>query len=1175
MFTGPRGGRSSTAVLRSSTAVLRDATHWDDVVTELGYGHLRRHDLRHTRPTWFTDAGVQVHVLRRIAGHGSLTRTQRYPHPDVHKITQAPVRASLSAPPGTVTWHATVHGAKSRSRPTDGRDRGKPVAPRPGGETDKFGNRYEGAWTIRHALYVLLGQGDSLTLEPNGVLGEGSEFAYRHNGRTEVHQVKRQNRNANGWNVTALDTKGIWRHLRTHAEAGHDFHFVSMVPARPLQELCDRARRSDDFSSFVRDWLTDKLRAPFDELAAPRIYGAPDTAWHMLRALWVEWPDERDVVAVNTALAEQALAGAPGRLAALALGDLLLNSLGTRLDAAAFADRLPQYGLRRVIPPEGSAVAASVGGAARAAPVHVDRRTASAPWGLPAPSSTFTGRDAAVNGLLSVLDPGAVGKGPSVHVVAGLPGVGKTELVRQVAHRACARDGWFDSVLAVELYAYDPARHQAPDEALASMLRGLGVDHEHIPVSLEDRARLYRSALQDLADQGRRTLIVLDDAMDGEQVRLLLPGDARTPVLITSRHTLSDLDARLHDLAVLDPADSVDLLRLVLRASRGEEDTRIDDAPDRAEAIARQCGHLPLALRIVAALLADQPTRPLSSMARALDDEHRRLRRLSRGNFAVRAAFELSYRHLPQDQARLFRLFALNPGPDVSTESAARLCDVDPDTAEELLEALGRGHLVQSTAIYGRWRMHDLLRLYADETGRTEHTVQSRSAALERLLRHYADRLGEAHDHLSPGHSPAPGFADRTAALSWLDEERANLVAVITTTPGTHNPYVILAMAGGIGDYLKLRHGFAELTAVYDSALEHCSGNEPAAFRATFLDGRACALRGLRRFPEAVAAHEEALRIHRAVGSLLGEAEVLTNLGRTLHEMRDIERAVPVLQRAVVLQGEAGNLHGEAAALNNLGRSLDELGRYGEAVDAYERDIEICRLVGDWHGEAVTQNNLGLALRELGRAGEAAAAHAAARDAFHRADDRHGVVMALTNLSTALRAGGLGDGADVLEEALTLCRDLGDKRGEGLALNNLAAIRLQTGEPAEAARLLTKANDLLKEVGDAHAQAKARMNLSKAWAMLQQPDRAITAVREAITFFRAARDRHGEGRALFLLASALWATDPEEAISLGTAAVAALGETEDEALTEQATALVTAMRDSVDLDGHPTGTRAR
>lgn len=73
LFTGPRGGRITTAV-------LRDATHWDEVVTALGYEHLRRHDLRHTGLTWMADAGVPVHVLRKIAGHGSLTTTQRYLH---------------------------------------------------------------------------------------------------------------------------------------------------------------------------------------------------------------------------------------------------------------------------------------------------------------------------------------------------------------------------------------------------------------------------------------------------------------------------------------------------------------------------------------------------------------------------------------------------------------------------------------------------------------------------------------------------------------------------------------------------------------------------------------------------------------------------------------------------------------------------------------------------------------------------------------------------------------------------------------------------------------------------------------------------------------------------------------------------------------------------------------
>jgi integrase len=93
LFTGPRGGRISTAV-------LRDATHWDEVVTELGFEHLRRHDLRHTGLTWLADAGVLPHVLRKIAGHGSLTTTQRYLHPDQHSISEAgnALSAHLNAP---------------------------------------------------------------------------------------------------------------------------------------------------------------------------------------------------------------------------------------------------------------------------------------------------------------------------------------------------------------------------------------------------------------------------------------------------------------------------------------------------------------------------------------------------------------------------------------------------------------------------------------------------------------------------------------------------------------------------------------------------------------------------------------------------------------------------------------------------------------------------------------------------------------------------------------------------------------------------------------------------------------------------------------------------------------------------------------------------------------------
>ncbi|MEV0261201.1 ATP-binding protein [Streptomyces sp. NPDC050617] len=247
------------------------------------------------------------------------------------------------------------------------------MTPRPGGETDKFGNRYEGAWAIRHALYVLLGKGKSITVEPGASSGDGVEFVYRRAGGTEVHQVKRQNRNANSWNVASLREKEVWRNLRSHVDAGRAFHFVSLVPARALDELADRARRSDDFATFEAEWLTSELRGPFDALAAADVYGSAATAWRMLRGLWVEWHDERDIANINAVLAEQVLAGAPGHLAVLGIGDLLMNTLGSTLDAPAIIARLGRYGLRRVSRVDSDQVIDAVSQATRRWAASVDR----------------------------------------------------------------------------------------------------------------------------------------------------------------------------------------------------------------------------------------------------------------------------------------------------------------------------------------------------------------------------------------------------------------------------------------------------------------------------------------------------------------------------------------------------------------------------------------------------------------------------------------------------------------------------------------------------------------------------------------------------------------------------------------------------------------------------------
>ena len=222
------------------------------------------------------------------------------------------------------------------------------MSPRPGGEADKFGNRYEGAWTVQHVLHILRGAAESITIEDIDDRGQGAEFTYRCVGQPDqVHQLKRQNGTANTWNPRSLRRKGIWENARLHVEAGRHFHFVSMLPSYPLYELADRARRSDDLDSFIKD-LPNGLQGPLSELTSPDIFESIEVARKILRGFWIEWPDERNINSMNAAVAGLLLEGAAGRLAAVGLGDLVQYNLRTRLDAATIEGKLSEYGLRRV-----------------------------------------------------------------------------------------------------------------------------------------------------------------------------------------------------------------------------------------------------------------------------------------------------------------------------------------------------------------------------------------------------------------------------------------------------------------------------------------------------------------------------------------------------------------------------------------------------------------------------------------------------------------------------------------------------------------------------------------------------------------------------------------------------------------------------------------------------------
>jgi hypothetical protein len=219
------------------------------------------------------------------------------------------------------------------------------VSPLRGGESDKFGNRYEGRWTTRQLLYVLLGQADSVTVEPVGEIGEGVEFTVRRGDAVDVHQVKRQNASANGWSLPDLSVNGVLAAAKLHVSSGRKFWFVSTTPAVVLDQLADAARRSGDLGSFVEYRLSNaQLRSAFDYLSGT-VYGSAETAWRTLRGIEASWTSEQDLEQMNSALAGLLLEGAEPSLAAVGLGNLVPDNLGIPLTRDTLTELLSPLGL--------------------------------------------------------------------------------------------------------------------------------------------------------------------------------------------------------------------------------------------------------------------------------------------------------------------------------------------------------------------------------------------------------------------------------------------------------------------------------------------------------------------------------------------------------------------------------------------------------------------------------------------------------------------------------------------------------------------------------------------------------------------------------------------------------------------------------------------------------------
>ena len=700
---------------------------------------------------------------------------------------------------------------------------------------------------------------------------------------------------------------------------------------------------------------------------------------------------------------------------------------------------------------------------------------------LPAPVAGFTGREAELAQVTALLNPTEATR---FVAVVGLAGVGKTALAIQASHAARAA-GWFaGGVLFLDLHGYDDATVE-PGQALDTLLRALGIPGEHIPLGTEQRGGLWRSMVAQIREP---VLIIADNASSEAQVKPLLPGTGPHRVMVTSRHRLAGLGARLLDVTAMDDEVAVALLNEALRAARPDDD-RVSRDRVAARLLAEVCGGLPLALRITASLLTADPALAIAELGDELADELHRLEalRYDDGSGAsapsVAATFELSYRQLDEAAARMFRLLPVNPGPDLSTAAAAALADRPVSETRKVIGQLGRAHLVEAAAgVKARWRMHDLLRLYARQLSDTHADADGRAQARDRLLDHYLKTAAAADAHLQalPG-TPVPAdFNGRDDALAWLDGERASLIGAVTMAVSTSRDRIAMLLPLTLRAYLSWRRRFDDWLAVVSISRDAAQRLGDRAGEATALMSLGLALVEVRRFDEAISAQQDAAVIYREVGNRNHEGKALSNLGLALVEVRRFDEAISAQQDAAAICRETGDRRGEGRALNNLGLALCGVRRFDEAITAYQKDLAICREIGDRRGEGTALKNLGGVLVEVRRFDEAISVLQDAAAICRETGDRHGEGRTLYNLGIALlEARRFEDAISACQDAAAIYRETGDRYREGEALHNLGLALRETRRFEEAISAHQNAAAIYRETGNRHEERIALDSLTK------------------------------------------------------------------------------------------------
>ncbi|XVQ09195.1 ATP-binding protein [Spirillospora sp. CA-255316] len=749
------------------------------------------------------------------------------------------------------------------------------------------------------------------------------------------------------------------------------------------------------------------------------------------------------------------------------------------------------------------------------------------PAQLPPVTAHFTGRGRSLARLRRAFAPEARSPAaPLVVSVHGPAGVGKSALAARFAHEIAGDypDGQLYFDLRGDLPTAPPGEPSPgggdgergrsggpeearvrPEEVLIGFLLALGVRLTTDPGGLQELRKLWWTWARD-----RRLLVLLDNAHDGDQVQALLPPAGGCAVLVTSRQPLylrNTFDLRLHEFT---EAHGVELLR------RLAGDGRVAADPESAAAIVELCGRLPLAISICGGRLAAREGWTLREMAGRLQDERRRrldeLEVARNIDSSVRASLQLSYDDCTRTQRRLLRALGLLAAPDVQAWVAGALLDVSDLEGGDHLEALVDAQLVECTGTDAtgrmRYRLHDLVRLYARERAEREDSGDERRAAIERVLDGYRERAEAVAAHRWPqdwhrrsgpgggaGGGAAPTVPEHTAT-DWLSSERPALLALLDQAAEREMWGLVWRLGRASCSLFHSLRGFwqewrtvAELTWTAARRLDDGRSLGIALLeRATVMSGQGQAERAL-------ADQTEALEIFTGLRETWWRARALRAVGMNLRGAGNIDEGQRYLLEAIETFQREGDQWWHARTQRNLAELRLAQRRSEEARQLLEEALAVFRRNGNRYSEAQTLRVLGEVLAAEGRALYAAGERAAAETKFSLA------APALERAAEAFRFR-----REQWEEArcLRAAGEVGDPRN---GLRELIFVR--------------QAKEMLEGLGDTWGVARTRVSEGRAYGRLDRHDEAADSVRQAIEAFDELGDRWWQARSRRSLAEVL------------------------------------------------------